>query len=137
MQQDTPMHISEILNYVIKYRKNTNIHSLESSLRSDTLNRFIYPGRCFFGLKAKTYQAEQLVLHNKNKYIVLTKKALRNMLGWDIKDVINFYKNKYKDRDTEVEDYINNKVKSGKLILSENNELIGINYRKYSYKPKT
>ena len=91
----------------------------------------------FFGLKAKTYQAEQLVLHNEYKYIVLTKKALRNMFGWDIKDVIRFYKNKYKDRDTHVENHINKKIKSGEFIMSENNELIGINYRKYSYKPKT
>ena len=136
MQQDAPKHISEILNYVIQYRKDTNLHSLESSLRSDTLNRFIFPGRCFFGLKAKTYQADKLNLYHEYGVIYFTKKTLRNMLGQDIKEVIDFYKNKYKDRVTEVDNYISHKIKKGELILSENNKLIGINYRDYPLKTK-
>lgn len=57
-----PIHISEIVNYVLQYRPESNRKSIFSNLKNEVNNRFVFFKNDYVGLKSLIYDSELLKL---------------------------------------------------------------------------
>lgn len=62
LKYDEPMHISEIAEYVLKYRPESNEKSIIYNLKMEDNNRFLFFKKSFIGLKSKIYNNYELEL---------------------------------------------------------------------------
>jgi len=91
---DIPKHISEIAEYVSKYREGTYQRSIVDNLKADQSNSFIFFNQGFIGLKRKE------TIYNCNKYMNLPKQLGKKILGmksrkYDDNYIISFLKSQY------------------------------------------
>ena len=64
---DVPLHINDIFDAVVKYFPKTSVKSIDSSMQSDTRERFISFGKDLWGLKGKDYGVDYVVSPNSRK----------------------------------------------------------------------
>lgn len=119
---ETPMHISEIINHVKKY-KETNQRNVLTNLKIEKNTRFKFYKGDFIGLEKKTYT---VTLPNYKKIIGghFHRSTLRRMNGWRIEDVINHYVNKFDYLPVQIRSYIDEKIEANAIKISDNNKLI-------------
>jgi hypothetical protein len=121
--KDTPMHVSEIFNYVSQYKENTYPRSIIDNLRTNKKHLFtFYPGG-FIGLKNKNY------VFSKTNYITLhgskfTATALKKYNGWNIDDLVNHFCSCNGYLKPQVEYVLNQKIKKGVIKLTSDNKII-------------
>jgi hypothetical protein len=120
--QDTPKHISEILNYVLKYRPDTNEKSVLSNIKSEKSNKFTFYSGNFFGLQAKVYSLEDINLkkligsHFRNS-------IFDKMIGWYFSDIVNHYVKSFGYKAVQIEFFIKKKIEEGEFKFSQDNKL--------------
>ncbi len=121
MEEDEPKHISEITKFVQKYR-DTNEYNIKTNLDLEGSIRFqFFPGE-FIGLKSKYY-----LKTDKYKKAVgshFRNAIFRNMNGWSIDEVINFFVNKFDYHPIQVKSLIEKKIIKGDVSISSDNKLI-------------
>jgi len=65
MQKNDPVHISEITQYIIQYRPDTNRKSIMSNITGNGKNRFICFKNSFIGISNRYYSETYVVQNNK------------------------------------------------------------------------
>jgi hypothetical protein len=118
--EDEPKHISEITQYVLKYRDTT-----ETNVRTniDLENyRFQFFSGYFIGLKGKAYKNVHKFKRPSGSHFRLS--VFENMNGWHIDKVINYFVANYNYLPIQVKSLIDKKVLSGDLTISQENNLI-------------
>lgn len=81
---DKPMHISEIAEYVLKYRPESNEKSIIYNLKMEDNNRFLFFKKSLIGLKSKKYDDYELVLLDE------TDKIEKKTWDENYQELINF-----------------------------------------------
>ena len=72
LKEDSPKHISEIVEYVIQFRPDTNEKSVLSNIKVDESKRFHFFKKAFVGLVSKKY--------NENKF-----KEIEDFKSWNVR----------------------------------------------------
>jgi len=121
--QDRPMHISEILGYLLKYRPGTNEKSILANIKLDESHKFCFYASGYIGLNSKKYLAEDLdfktISGQHFRRIILNK-----MNGWSIESVVNHYVIKYGYQPIQVQHILQRKESEGFLKISNDNKII-------------
>jgi hypothetical protein len=120
--EDCPKHISDIIDYVNKFRPETNARSLLTNIKVDERKRFCFFESNFIGLKEKNYTADK-TRYNRLRGSYFRNSFFEKMIDWDIIDVINYYVKNYDYNFTQVEAAIQKKVAKGELVISHDNKL--------------
>lgn len=119
---DNPRHISEILDYVRKYR-NTSERSVMTNIEEDDSGRFqLFPGS-YIGLKMKTYGLETLNYKkiNGSHFSAITLKKLN---GLSLEAAVKLYEKKHGYTDIQIRHFLNKKINEGVLQITESNKII-------------
>ncbi len=120
-QEETPKHISEILEYVLRFR-DTNEKNVLTNIRLEENNRFKFYEGDFVGLKDKKYPIESINFKRavgSHFRIALFEK----MNGWELEKVIDNYVYQFGYKDVQVKFIIQQKINEGKLKLSADNKI--------------
>lgn len=120
---ETPKHVSEILEYLKRYRPDTKESSLLSNIKLEKTNRFSYYTGGFVGLGTKDYTRNSV---NFKKLIGIHFRSsfFEKMSGWDFNDIVNYYVNSFGYNEVRIEILIKKKIEEGKLKFSQDNKLI-------------
>lgn len=119
--EDEPKHISEITKFVQKYR-DTNEYNIKTNLDLEGNIRFqFFPGE-FVGLKSKKYK--DIEKYKKAVGSHFRSAIFRNMNGWDIDEVINFFVGKFDYHPIHVRSLIEKKINQGDFSITPDNKLI-------------
>lgn len=120
--QDAPKHISEILNYVLQYRPDTNEKSVLSNIKSEKSNKFSFYSGNFFGLQAKDYFLKDI---NFKKLIGshFRNSIFDKMIGWYFNDIVNHYVKSSGYKAVQIEFFIKKKIEEGEFKFSQDNKL--------------
>jgi hypothetical protein len=120
---DEPKHISEIVEHVKIYRKDTYARSISGNLSIGLKHLYMYYGGGFIGLKTKKYNG----FNPKIKQIaggLFEKVILKNMIGWDISAIQKHCEEKYGYRPIQIMNLINKKVNKNIVRISDDNKLM-------------
>lgn len=94
IKSDKPLHISELLNEVHKYREKTNARNLITNLRLDTSNTFVFFSQSFVGLSSKKDKYD--LYKYENIPIQLGKEIInKHKQGYSVDEIKTYLKNKY------------------------------------------
>jgi len=120
--ENTPKHISEILDYVLQYRPDTNEKSVLSNIKVEESNTFCFYSGVFVGLQKKNYSPKDI---NFKKLIGLhfRDNVFDKMIGWSFNDIVNYYVNSFGYKAVQIEFLIKKKIKEGELKFSQENKL--------------
>lgn len=117
MEHSTPMHISQIADYVMKYRENSTERSIDSNLQASE-NRFIFFQFGFWGLYSKNYQ--EFIPNRPHKFFekeiikIITKDRLNYV------QVVDFFANRDKLLPIQTQIILDKMIKSSILRLENN-----------------
>ena len=120
--ENTPKHISEILDYVLQYRPDTNEKSVLSNIRVEESNTFCFYSGDFVGLQTKNYNSKDISFkkligsHFRNS-------AFDKMIGWNFNEIVSHYVNSFGYKAVQIEFLIKKKIKEGELKFSQENKL--------------
>jgi hypothetical protein len=121
--ENTPKHISEILDYVLQYRPNTNEKSVLSNIKVEESNKFCFFSGDFVGLQTKNYSPKDIDFkkiigsHFRNS-------VFNKMIGWYFNDIVNHYVNSFGYKAVQIKFLIKKKIEEGELKFSQDNKLI-------------
>lgn len=121
--ENTPKHISEILNYLLKYRPGANIENIKSNLILEKNNRFRFFSGGFVGLKSIQYPEDTVKL----KRIIGThfrSSEFKKMMGWHFDDIVKYFVNNYDYSAISITYLLKKKIADGKLNFSPDNRLL-------------
>jgi hypothetical protein len=120
---NTPKHISEVSNYVIKYRPGTNVKNVFANIKQDKSNRFeFFPGE-YVGLKGKSYDEDSF----KHKRIIGSHFKLSRfitMKGWHFDNILEHFVQEYDYSPLVVNNLLRDKIASGKLKFSNDTNVL-------------
>lgn len=120
--ENTPKHISEILDYVSQYRPDTNERSVLTNIKVEESNKFCFYSGDFVGLQAKNYSLEDIdfkkLIGSHFRKIVIEK-----MIGWDFNDIVNYYVNSFGYKAIQIEFLLKKKIEEGELKFTQENKL--------------
>ncbi len=121
--ENTPKHISEILDYVSQYRPDTNEKSVLTNIKVDESNKFCFYSGDFVGLQTKNYSPEDI---DFKKLIGshFRKSVIEKMIGWHFNDIVNYYVNSFGYKAVQIEFLIRKKIEVGDFKFSQDNKLI-------------
>lgn len=120
--EKTPKHISEILDYVLQYRPDTNEKSVLSNIKVEESNKFCFYSGDFVGLQTKNYSPKDIDFkkligsHFRNS-------VFDKMIGWYFNDIVNHYVNSFGYKVVQIEFLIKKKIEEGELKFSQDNKL--------------
>jgi hypothetical protein len=125
---DRPKHISEITEYVNKYRK-TNEFNILGNLKFDTRGTFSFYNSGFVGLTEKTYDPE-LAKFNKLDLNLFRKSFTKMFQKDEAKYPYDVFINKLakinKVSVIQIDSIIKNRIKNGKMIKTKDGILIRV-----------
>ncbi len=120
-----PKHITEILEYILFYRPDTNESSLRTNIKADEAKRFVFYKGNFVGLKNKNYALGTDSLSFSNiPGSAFTREFLKKMNWWHIDDVVNFYVGEYANNEINVKSILQKKIANKELILTSDNRIV-------------
>jgi len=118
---DRPAHISEITEYVNKYRK-TNEFNVMGNLKFDNNNKFEFFNSGFVGLKYKKYDPKD-TKYNKLNLNLFRRTYLRmfsnNVSKLSLDEFTEELAKKNKVSEIQIRSIINKKLKNGKLFINQ------------------
>ncbi|GGH72698.1 hypothetical protein HNQ91_003495 [Filimonas zeae] len=118
--EDEPKHISEIAEFVCKYR-DTSEYNVKSNLDLEGNIRFkFFPGE-FVGLKNKEYQDVEKYKRVAGSHF--RNSVLKNMDGLDIERVVDFFVQKFNYHPKSVKALFEKKVTQGDIVITSDNKL--------------
>jgi hypothetical protein len=119
---ETPKHISEIMEYVLKYRPDTNEKSVVTSLKVEEKKGFVFFSGNYFGLKSKNYDFESLSF--KKAIGSHFKREIYGKLdGLEVEKFIEFYKAKFGYSEEQIRHFINRKISDGVFEIKNGNKI--------------
>lgn len=118
--KDEPIHITEIMKYVLKFR-NTNEYSVKTNIELEENKRFQFFAGDFVGLKGKRYTDTDKYKRVSGSHFRTS--VFENMDGWDLEDVVNYFVTNFNYQPIQVKALIEKKFISGELSLKSNNKL--------------
>lgn len=121
LKNHEPMHISEILKYVLRFR-NTNEANVKGNIKLEENNRFQFFNGEFIGLRGKHYKNTDKYKRISGSHFRLS--VFRSMNGWDLNDVVKYFVRNFKYSDIQVKAVIEKKIALGELSVTSNNKLI-------------
>lgn len=122
IKEDSIKHISEILDFVLQFRPETNENSILSNIKVDESNKFCFYEGDFIGLKAKVYTLginPKRIVGSHFREIIFKK-----MIGWHIDKIVNYYIKQYGYEAVQIKFLIKKKTEKGELKFSHDNNLI-------------
>ncbi len=120
--ENTPKHISEILDYVLQYRPDTNEKSVLTNIKVDESNKFCFYSGDVVGLQTKNYNAKDIDF----KKIIgshFRKSIFDKMNGWYFKNIVNYYVDSFGYKSVQIEFLLKKKIEEGELKFSQDNKL--------------
>lgn len=120
--ENTPKHISEILNYVLQYRPDTNEKSVLTNIKVEESNKFSFYSGDFVGLQTKNYYPKDIDF----KKIIgshFRKSVFDKMSGWNFNDIVNYYVDSFGYKSVQIEFLLKKKIEEGELKFSQDNKL--------------
>lgn len=120
-ESDSPKHVTEILEHVLKYR-DTNERSIVTSLKADTSNRFVFFDGYNLGLSNKTYGLDTL---NYKRAVGshFTPKMLKKFAGYTLDEIAKHYEKTYGYTQMQIRRILQNKIADGEIYLTEDDKL--------------
>ncbi|MEI6090084.1 MAG: hypothetical protein WCR42_06510 [bacterium] len=115
---DEPKHITEILQYVLNYRPNTNAKNIRGSLVIDKSNRFLILHGGFIGIRGKRYNPKSTKTLNVNGSH-FTEKYLNRYNGWELDDILKYYQDNFHYRPIQIRHILERKIIEGILIVKK------------------
>lgn len=119
--ESEPKHISEILNYVSKYR-NSKERSVMNNIKVDESNRFVFYEGNFIGLRNKSYPSSSTDF-KRVVGAIFSQRVLKKYDGWILDDFIEHYVNKYDYQPVQVKHMIDKKINKNQIRLTLDNRL--------------
>ena len=124
LKYNAPKHISEIHKYVCRYRK-TSSSNILSNFQLETTNRFYLFKGYFVGLQNHSYKFDDFKFNSIPtnlwklvKPMLLGKKTIKKT------EIIRIFMDKFSLQEIQMEYYIEQKIKTGELILQ--NGMLGL-----------
>jgi hypothetical protein len=117
-QSDEPKHIFEILNYVLKYRPQTNERSVIGNLQLEQNGKFLHFNGAFWGLTDKHYPQKKTKFNsippsiNRKIYIYLRKNG-----STPFDQLIDYFSQSLQLKDVQVNYQLKKLVGEGKLSI--------------------
>jgi hypothetical protein len=127
-QFDRPKHISEITEYVNKFRK-TNEFNILGNLKFDTRGTFSFYNSGFVGLTAKTYDPENEKFNKLDLNLFrksFTKMFQKDESKYPYDAFINKLAKINKVNVIQIDSIVKNRIKNGKLIKTKDGILIKV-----------
>jgi hypothetical protein len=119
--ENEPKHISEIMDYVLRYRDTTLI-SVSGNIKLDANRRFVYFNGEYIGIKGKEYS--DIHLYKRVFAVHFTKSALRKCNGWDLSKVVAYLIHKHGYKEAQVRYMLSRKIESGEYTVNLENKLV-------------
>ena len=119
---EQPKHISEITEYIIKYRPDTGERSILTNLKVGNNKHFVFYKGDYIGLINKNYTLEETTF----KRIVgshFNSTVLKKINGYSWEKCVNYYVEKFGYNEIQVAFILKRKVKEGLLKLTTENKL--------------
>lgn len=125
LAESQPKHVTEILEYILFYRPDTNESSLRSNIKADESKRFVFYKGNFVGLKNKKYASNVDALDFSNiPGSAFTREFIKKMNWWYFDDVVNFYVSEYANNEINVKSILQKKIANKELILTSDNRIV-------------
>lgn len=116
--EEEPKHISEITEYVTKYRDTTK-YNIRQNIDLDESGRFrLFTGE-FFGLTRKNYP--NLKEYTKIKPSHFSIAHLKNFSGWRYDDIIAYFSRRYDYMPVQIRSILDKKIKDKDFEITPNN----------------
>ncbi len=122
MTKDSPVHISEILVHVLKYRK-TNERNVLTNIKMEENKRFVFFAAGFIGIKTKTYDFDTSD-YKGGTGPRFTTRYMAKFNDWNLEDVVNHYHQEFGYNPIHVRHIIDKKITSGEIGICENKLVI-------------
>lgn len=119
--ENEPKHISEVFQYVSKYRK-TNQINVMTNLGLEQNSRFVFFDGNYIGLKTKKYELEVLNYRKVNG-VHFMKSMLSRFNNQKIDVIIEQYVKKYKYTSAQVKNILYQKIETGLIKITKDNKI--------------
>lgn len=119
---DEPKHISEIVEYVIKYRKGTNEKSVLSNLSFDRSGKFTMHKGNFWGLTDKNYEPDKIntkKIPNHIRQLIYSYISERGRVPYD--QLIEHFCKKFKLKNIQMRYILEKMINGDRINLYEGN----------------
>jgi hypothetical protein len=120
--EESPKHIAEVIDYVLKYR-DTNEKNVLSNIKLEENDRFIFYEGGFIGIKGKSYSPDSIIF-KKAIGTRFTKTFIRKFDNWDFDKVIAFYVSNYGYRPIQIRYLFENKCNEGEIQIIDNKVIL-------------
>lgn len=119
--EEEPKHISEITEYVTKYRDTTK-YNIRQNIDLDESGRFrLFTGE-FFGLTRKNYPNLKEYTKIKPSHFSIT--HLKNFSGWRYDDIIAYFSRRYDYMPVQIRSILDKKIKDKDFEITPNSIFI-------------
>ncbi len=123
---DKPAHISEIADYVFKFRQ-TNEFNIMGNLKFDTKDKFLFLNSSYVGLKSKDYNPKDLRINKINLNLfrrTYNRMFSNNIAKMTLDEFIKELAKKNKVSEIQIRSIITKKIKKNRLSIGDNDTLI-------------
>ncbi len=119
---DTPIHLSEVVDYVNKFR-NTTIKNLSTNLKLGNQNRFCFFENSYVGLTNKVYSMNSLPLVKKINASIFSPSKMIKYQGVNFDNVVDLLADKYGYPKVHIYLILNSKIREQIYSLDSDKNL--------------